>query len=64
MAPKRHVHPEIQNMTLFGIRVFAYVVKVTISRSMTDVLIRERRGRFEIQREGHVNREAESRVMG
>lgn len=31
--------------------------------SMTSFLIRERRGRFEIQREAHVKTEAETRVI-
>lgn len=49
MAPKRHAHPEPQNVTLFGKGIFADVV-IRILRSMAGVLIRERRRRFEAQR--------------
>ena len=48
IGTKGHVVPEPQNMTLFGVRVFADVVKATISRLITGVLVRERR--FETQK--------------
>lgn len=55
VLPKRYVHPEPQNMTLFGIKVFADVIRVMILRcghpglrwtlrTMTSVLVRARRG--------------------
>lgn len=49
-GPKKTCYPEPQNMTLFGIRVFADVVKIMILRSITGVFIRERRERFETQK--------------
>ena len=55
VVPKRHAHPEPQNVTRFGIRVFVKVTKLRISRRdhpesrwalnlMTSVLIRDRKG--------------------